>query len=184
MFARRLVIVLTVLLLLATWSQTAYANAGQIRYQQFIDALMGDEDTVVVFTEAEALALMQAGLLGMFEDMPLVQAGCTAVSIRGNQIEIQGFIRILGSLNISPSITFSARVAGDDVVLDIHRVRVGFVPFSVTALLGAVWAAGAPEYMTVHPWAGRIVIRKRGYVRYLTGINISNGRIRLSVAGS
>lgn len=89
----------------------------------------------------------------------------------------------VAGLTVHPRVTLSAAVEGENVVLELKGMRVGYVPMSVAAILAAIRAVGCPEYMQVHPLSGRVVIRKRGYVRYLDSIDITAAGIRVFVLG-
>lgn len=155
---------------------------SEAKYVAFIDALMGDKDMELTFNESEALALMNAGAFVLFEDMPSVSATVSAVKIIGNTVEVTSALTVAG-LTVRPQVTFASWVEGENVVVDIKRMRVGLIPMSVTAILTAIRAVGCPEYMQVHPLAGRIVVRKRGYVRYLERVTVGSGVIKVFVLG-
>ena len=160
----------------------ASASPGEEKYNYFISALKGSEDKEITFSQSEALAVLNAGAYVMFEDMPGVSATCKDVTIRGNLIDVTTTLNVAG-LTVHPRVTFAATVEGENVVLTLTRMRVGLVPMSVTAILTAIRAVGCPEYMQVYPWSGKVVIRKRGYVRYLDTIDITAAGIRVFVLG-
>ncbi|MDP3486449.1 MAG: hypothetical protein Q8S19_00765, partial [Bacillota bacterium] len=158
------------------------ASPGEDKYNYFISALKGSEDKEIVFSQSEAMAVLNAGAHVMFEDMPSVSATCSDVAIRGNLIDVKTSLTVAG-LTVHPRVTLAATVEGENVVLEFKRMRVGIVPMSVTAILTAIRAVGCPDYMEVYPWSGKVVIRKRGYVRYLDTIDITAAGIRVLVLG-
>lgn len=157
-------------------------ESSEAKYMAFIKALVGDKNMELTFNEKEALALMNAGAQVLFEDMASVSATVSAVKIVGNTVEVTTALTVAG-LAVRPKVTFTSFVEGENVVVDIRRMRVGIIPMSVTAVLTAIRAVGCPEYMQIHPLSGRIVVRKRGHVRYLDKISVGSGLIKVSVLG-
>ena len=170
------------LILIVSCGAFVSASSSEDKYTYFVAALKGSEDKEIVFSPSEAITVLNAGAHVMFEDMPNVSAKCHNVSIRGNLIDIASELTVAG-LTVRPQVTLTATVEGDNVVLELKRMRVGIIPMSVTAILSAIRAVGCPEYMQVYPWSGKIVIRKRGSVRYLDSIDISAAGIRVFVLG-
>lgn len=173
---------LAVVVALTTCFSASVAAVGQAeaRMAAFLDALIGEKSTVIVFTEREAVELMNEGARVLFEDIALVSANVRNVRFAGDIAIVNADLRV-GPLALRPQVTFTVQTAGENVVLDIRRMRVGIVPLSVPATLAGISARGVPEYMQIHPFAGRIVVRKRGDIRYLNDIDISAGTLTLTV---
>ncbi|KAF0193704.1 MAG: hypothetical protein FD169_2334 [Bacillota bacterium] len=175
-------IVAVALLLIVSCTAYVSASPSEEKYRYFLSALKGSEDKEIVFSQSEAIAVLNAGAYVMFQDIPNVSATCSAVSIRGNLIDVTTSLTVAG-ITVHPRVTLTATVEGENVVLEFKRMRVGIVPMSVTAILTAIRAVGCPEYMQVYPRSGKVVIRKRGYVRYLDTIDITAAGIRIIVLG-
>lgn len=170
------------IVLVTMFGSLVSANAGEEKYVYFLAALMGNEDKHIVFSQSEAVAVINAGAHVMFEDMPSVSAYCNDVVLRGNLIDVATAVTVAG-MTVHPRVTLTARVEGEDVILELKRMRVGILPMSITAFLTAIRAVGCPEYMQVHPLSGKVVIRKRGYVRYLDSIDVTPDGIEVFVLG-
>ena len=170
--------------LLFTLCCATYASASpsEDKYAYFLAALKGTEDKEIVFSQSEAVSVLNAGAHVMFEDMPGVSATCRDVTIRGDLIDVTTSLTVAG-LTVHPRVTMTATVEGENVVLELKRMRVGIMPMSVTAILAAIRAVGCPEYLQVYPWSGKVVIRKRGQVRNIDTINITAAGIRVFVLG-
>lgn len=177
---KRIVTVVALLIMFCTAS--ASASTGAEKYEYFLAALKGSEDKEIVFSQSEAIAVLNAGAHVMFEDMASVSAKCSKVDIHGDLIVVTTALAIAGR-TVYPQVTLAATVVGENVVLEFKRMRVGIIPVSVTAILTAIRSLGCPEYMQVYPWSGKVVIRKRGYVRYLDKIDITAAGIRVFVLG-
>lgn len=175
-------LIVALLLFVTICAGMTSASSGDQKYQSLVAALKGDVDQEIVFTQSEALAVINAGAKVMFEDMPKVTVQCTDVILQDSWVSVKTALSVAG-LKLNPQITFSAKVVGDDVVLYIKGMRVGFIPVSVTAVLTAIRAIGCPEYLQVYPLSGRVVVRKRGFVRYLDSISIDSKSIRVFVLG-
>jgi len=161
-------------------STIAAVGQGEDRLAAFIAALMGDRNTQIVFTEREAVALLNEGAKELFVDVAAVSARVNSVRFAADTATVNTDLTV-GRLTLRPQVTFAVRTEGENVVLDIKRMRVGIVPVSVAAMLAGIRASGVPEYMQIHPLAGRIVVRKRGDVRYLEDIDIGGGTVTLTV---
>lgn len=173
---------LAVAVALTTFFSASFTAAGQAeeRLAAFLAALMGDRDARIIFTEREAVALMNEGARELFADVAAVSASVSSVRFAGDTATVSTDLRV-GRISLRPQMTFAARTEGEHVVLDIKRMRVGIVPVSVAATLAGIRARGVPEYMQIHPLAGRIVVKKRGDVRYLEDIDIGRGTVTLTV---
>lgn len=174
--------VLAVVVALTTFftSSLAAVGQGEDRLATFLAALMGDRNTRIVFTEREAVALMNEGARELFADVGAVSAHVNSVRFAADTATVNTDLRV-GRISLRPQVTFAAHTEGENVVLHIKRMRVGIVPVSVAATLAGIRAGGVPEYMQIHPLAGRIVVRKRGDVRYLEDIDIGGGTVTLTV---
>ena len=174
--------VLAVAVALTTFltSTIAAVGQGEDRLAAFIAALMGDRNTRIVFTEREAVALMNEGARELFADVGAVSAHVNSVRFAADTATVNTDLRV-GRISLRPQVTFAAHTEGENVVLHIKRMRVGIVPVSVAATLAGIRAGGVPDYMQIHPLAGRIVVRKRGDVRYLEDIDIGGGTVTLTV---
>lgn len=173
-------IIAVALLLIVTCAAYVSASPGEEKYMYLLSALMGSEDKEIVFSQGEAIAVLNAGAHVMFQDMPSVSATCNDVTIRNNMIDVATSLTVAG-VTVHPRLTFTANVEGDNVVLELKRMRLGIVPMSVTAILAAIRAVGCPEYMEVYPLSGKVVIRKRGHVRNIDTIDITTAGIRVLV---
>ncbi|MBS4054357.1 MAG: hypothetical protein KGZ64_06260 [Thermaerobacter sp.] len=157
-------------------------SSGEQRYDQFVAALQRASSGEFVFSENEALTLLNEGMDELFADTKHVTAAARSVRIRGSTVTVVTDLRVL-NLSVSPEVTFAASVAGENVVLDIKRLRLGRLPLSVSALLTTMRAAGLGEYIHVEPRLGRIVVEKRGAVQRVRAISVRSGSIRVRVGG-
>jgi len=170
-------------LLLTLVSSGVFAiTPGERRYSQFVGSLLRGRSGEFVFRESEALVLLNAGAEVLFADTTKVSATPRSVAIRGSTISIVTDLRVM-NMTVRPEVTFTAYVAGEHVVLDIERLRVGRVPISVPVMLTALHAANLGDYIQVHPRSGRLVVQKRGAVRQIDAITIGSGVIRVRVEG-
>jgi len=173
---------LLVTVTLTTLLSSSFAAVGQAeeRLAAFLAALIGDRNTRIVFTEREAVALINEGARELFADVAAVSARVNSVQFARDTATVNTDLRV-GRIALRPQVTLAVRTEGENVVLHIKRMRVGILPVSVTATLAGIRASGVPEYMQIHPLSGRIVVRKRGDVRYLEDIDIGGGTVTLTV---
>lgn len=167
---------------LMTRLSSSFAAAGQAeeRLATFLAALIGDRNTRIVFTEREAVALLNEGARELFADVAAVSARVNSVQFAGDTATVNTDLRV-GRISLRPQVTLAVATVGENVVLHIKRMRVGIVPVSVTVTLAGIRASGVPEHMQIYPLSGRIVVRKRGDVRCLEDIDISGGTVTLTV---
>jgi len=67
----------------------ASAGPGEEKFNLFVAALKGKANQSMVFSQSEAIAVLNAGAQVMFEDMPSVSAYCTNVAIQGNLLDVK-----------------------------------------------------------------------------------------------
>lgn len=175
------IVAVTLLLTMLSTGLTALGS-GEQRYEKFVDALLEASSGEFVFSESEALMLLNEGMDVLFADTTRVAAAARSVRIRGSTVTVVTDLRVL-NMSIRLDVTFAASVAGENVVLDIKRLQIGRVPISVAALLATLRAARPGKYIHVDPRAGRIVVQKRGAVRRIEGISVRAGAIRVRVQG-
>jgi len=156
----------------------ATASGGQEKLDTFVEALQSNKSQQLVFSENEALELVNKAAEVLFSGMPWVSVSCSAVSFHDNRAEVNTVLNI-NALHVRPRVTFTAHVSGDYVIIDVTRMRVGLFPMSVTATLAAINLAGPPPYMQVYPWQGRIIVEKRGSVAKVTEIGVTRQELRV-----
>lgn len=156
----------------------ASAAGGQEKLDKVLHSLKTNANEELVFSEAEALGLVNTAAQVLFSGTPWVSASCSTVSFRNGRAEVNTVLKI-NSLHITPQVTFTVHVSGDHVVIDISRMRVGFLPLSVAATLASVNLAGPPDYMQIYPWRGRMIVEKRGSVVNVREIDVGNREVRL-----
>lgn len=176
----RRTIMVFLLLVLCSSAVASGGNDGQDKFRLFLHDLQKNNTADLAFSEGEALVLVNAATEVMFVDMPLVSAYCSDVSFRNGRIEVNTSLSI-GALRLRPQVTFTAKVSGEDVIMDISRMRVGILPLNIQATLSAIALLGSPDYMQIYPRSGRIIVQKRGSVVNVRGIEVSDRELRVQV---